>query len=131
MFNLNNIRNPNYAESGVINCEINHPVFGWIPFTASQDDSEAIGRGIFDVVVSGAIGEIGVFKIPVMTEEVARIERDVRLREMDAIVSNPLRWSDMTDVQKREWSDYRLALLDVPQQPDFPESIVWPSIPGA
>ena len=32
------IRNPVYNAFGTIDCEINHPQFGWIPFTASPDD---------------------------------------------------------------------------------------------
>jgi len=32
------IRNPVYNAFGTIDCEINHPVYGWIPFTASPDD---------------------------------------------------------------------------------------------
>lgn len=41
-------RNACYIEGGRIDCEIEHPVFGWIPFTASPDDPEAHGRAIFE-----------------------------------------------------------------------------------
>ena len=40
-------RNPAYNENGTIDVEINHPDFGWIPFTASPDDVEPHGRQIF------------------------------------------------------------------------------------
>jgi hypothetical protein len=40
-------RNPIFTETGAIDCEINHPQFGWIPFTASADDVEMIGREFF------------------------------------------------------------------------------------
>lgn len=43
------IRNPRYNDDATIDCEINHPDFGWIPFTASPDDIEAHGREIFDI----------------------------------------------------------------------------------
>ncbi|MBQ2263272.1 MAG: hypothetical protein II336_18160 [Loktanella sp.] len=42
-----NFRNATYNHLGTINCEIDHPKFGWIPFTASPDDVEALGRDIF------------------------------------------------------------------------------------
>lgn len=42
-----NIRNPVLNANGGIDCEINHPLFGWIPFTAREDDVEAHGREIF------------------------------------------------------------------------------------
>lgn len=41
-------RNPAYNENGTIDVEINHPDFGWIPFTASADDVEPHGRQIFN-----------------------------------------------------------------------------------
>lgn len=37
------IRNPRYNAFGTIDCEINHPVHGWIPFTADPNDAEEIG----------------------------------------------------------------------------------------
>lgn len=40
-------KNPVYNENGTIDVDINHPDFGWIPFTASPDDLELHGRQIF------------------------------------------------------------------------------------
>lgn len=40
------IRNPTLAQDGRIDCEINHPVYGWIPFTADPNDVEQHGRDI-------------------------------------------------------------------------------------
>ena len=40
-------RNARYLEDGRIDCEILHPTFGWIPFTADPNDVEAHGRAIF------------------------------------------------------------------------------------
>ena len=41
-------RNPVFTETGTIGCEINHPEFGWIPFTASANDVEPLGGELFD-----------------------------------------------------------------------------------
>jgi hypothetical protein len=41
------IRKPIYTATGNIDCEIEHPHFGWIPFTASPDDAEEHGRVIY------------------------------------------------------------------------------------
>lgn len=61
----------------------------------------------------------------------AREKRDRLLRTVvDPIVTNPLRWAEMTDAQRQAWSDYRRALLDVPEQVGFPLSIVWPEQPA-
>lgn len=62
-------------------------------------------------------------------EAQARAKRDGLLRELDAIVTNPLRWSTFDDTQKQALADYRQALLDVPQQDGFPENINWPIKP--
>jgi hypothetical protein len=40
-------RNAAFNSAGTIDCEIDHPVYGWIPFTASPDDTEEYGRDIF------------------------------------------------------------------------------------
>lgn len=41
------IRKPAFTEDGRIDCDIKHPIFGWIPFTASKDDPEELGRKVF------------------------------------------------------------------------------------
>lgn len=48
------VRNPIFNANGGINCEIEHPVYGWIPFTASPDDPEAHGREIFAALQDSA-----------------------------------------------------------------------------
>jgi len=62
-------------------------------------------------------------------EEKARWKRDGLLRELDAIVSNPLRWAEFDEPTKQALADYRQALLDVPQQEGFPDDIDWPVNP--
>ena len=47
-----NIRNVKYNAAGTIDCEISHPKFGWIPFTASPDDPEGHGRDIYAVAIT-------------------------------------------------------------------------------
>lgn len=39
-------RNAKHRANGTINCEINHPIYGWIPFTCDPNDTGAE----FDVV---------------------------------------------------------------------------------
>ncbi|AWB48881.1 hypothetical protein HYN69_10540 [Gemmobacter aquarius] len=41
------IRNPKFNRFGSIDCEILHPEFGWIPFTASETDVEKAGQDIY------------------------------------------------------------------------------------
>jgi hypothetical protein len=79
-------------------------------------------------------------EVPLTDEEIAhgaaeRIkgEREIRdkilVEEVDPIVSNTLRWNDMTDAKRTEWTNYRQALLDVPEQDGYPDNITWPTKP--
>lgn len=43
-------RNTAQLDDGRFDCEINHPDFGWIPFTASPDDVEPHGREIWAAI---------------------------------------------------------------------------------
>lgn len=43
-------RNAVEMPDGRFDCEINHPQFGWIPFTASPDDPEPHGRMIWQAI---------------------------------------------------------------------------------
>lgn len=43
-------RNAKYNAQGSIDCEINHPQLGWIPFTASRNDPEPHGRDLFNTL---------------------------------------------------------------------------------
>jgi len=51
-------RNEVFTADGRIDCEINHPVYGWIPFTASPDDPEKSGRDLFAELQSTAAAHV-------------------------------------------------------------------------
>ena len=58
-----------------------------------------------------------------------RAERDMLLStKVDPLVSNTLRWADLSSDKQTEWTAYRQALLDVPEQPGFPSTVVWPPV---
>jgi len=67
---------------------------------------------------------------PPITAEQIRAERGRRLAGIDRLVANPLRWAEFTEAQKTAFAAYRQALLDVPQQPGFPEDVSWPEMPA-
>jgi len=56
-----------------------------------------------------------------------RSKRDDALRVVDSI--SPVRWANMPEVERTAWGVYRQALLDVPQQPGFPDTVEWPVSP--
>lgn len=46
------------SDSTTIDMEINHPNFGWIPFTASPNDIEEHGKAIHQAAINGQFGPI-------------------------------------------------------------------------
>jgi hypothetical protein len=48
-------RNARYNQFGTIDCEINHPRLGWLPFTASPDDAVEHGRAIHAAALAGDV----------------------------------------------------------------------------
>lgn len=53
------IRNQKYNKDGsTIDCELNHPIFGWIPFTASGVDVAPHGQAIYKAIIEGQFGPI-------------------------------------------------------------------------
>lgn len=59
-----------------------------------------------------------------------RHQRDMYLSMyVDPIVSNPLRWADMTTEQQTAWTQYRTDLLNITSQDGFPHNVTWPTKP--
>jgi hypothetical protein len=114
--------------------EINHPQYGWIPYTLDPADTDTT---IDNDAVMALIGtDFAAYVAPTQAELDAtaaaevRAERDsILAREVDPIVSNPLRWADLTADKQAEWSAYRTALLDITNQDSFPYDITWPTKP--
>lgn len=50
-----NFYSPRYNQYGDIDVMIEHPDFGWIPFTASLNDYEEHGRSIFESLKDVAV----------------------------------------------------------------------------
>jgi hypothetical protein len=117
-----------------MNVEINHPNYGWIPYTVDPSDTdETIDN---DAVMSLIGNSFEPYIAPTQDEldaEAAidvRFARDAKLaNDVDPIVSNPLRWNDLTDTQRTAWTQYRTDLLNIPQQAGFPHDVTWPTKP--
>jgi hypothetical protein len=124
------VKNPVWAnaEQTLIDCEINHPTYGWIPFTASPDDVEAHGRDIFAALAKGVVAQY-VPPPPPTTEELAaavRAERNTLLAATDWVLAKA--YETQTRVPQ-EWAEYRQSLRDLPLQPNFPHDVSWPRKP--
>jgi hypothetical protein len=122
------------ADNTRMDVEINHPDYGWIPYTLDPIDTDTTIDN--NVVMSLIDTNFTAYVAPTQAEidsETAlqvRSDRDYKLlTEVDPLVSNPLRWADISSSKQTEWAQYRTNLLNVPQQSGFPNTISWPEKP--
>lgn len=129
-------RNAKYIDEVRIECEIEHPVYGWIPYGLDPADTDMTIDNNALLAAMAANNDVTAYVTPTQAELDAVAARDIRTQRdyilstvVDPLVSNPLRWADMTPEIQQTWSTYRRALLDVPQQAGFPNSVIWPTQP--
>ena len=83
------IRNPARNAVGTIDCELDHPVHGWTPFTASPDDPDEGGRVIHQLLLDGQFGEIAPYvepePVPLTLEQIQDLRRAAYVAESDPI----------------------------------------------
>jgi len=111
------IRNLQYAnqEGTLIDIEIEHPTYGWIPFTASPDDFEEHGRVLYQEAKEGKLGSISPYvapeplpepKVNVVTMRQARLQLlDMELLDsVEAMLSDnrawQIEWEYATEVRR-------------------------------
>jgi len=64
-------KNARWARNGGIDCDIEHPVYGWIPFTAVKNDVESFGRSLFaELEASGNVAPFNPDDYPLPPEGV-------------------------------------------------------------
>ena len=133
---MTNYRNAKYInDSGWVDCEIEHETYGWVPYTLDPADTDMTINNDDLLAAMTAAGDVAAYIPPTQAEldamlsEQLREKRDGLLLEVDAFVSNPLRWATLSAEQQDAWAACRQALLDVPQQAGFPNDVVWPVKP--
>tara|TARA_B110000211_G_scaffold56863_1_gene63373 strand:- start:482 stop:904 length:423 start_codon:yes stop_codon:yes gene_type:complete len=111
--------------------EINHPQYGWIPYTLDPTDTDTTIDN--DAVMALISDDFAAYVPPTQAEldaeaaKIIRMQRDfILVSEVDPIITNILRWEDMDTQKQNEWQQYRQELLDVPAQEGFPDNVVWP-----
>ena len=122
------------AENTMFDVEINHPIFGWIDYTLNPDDTDmAIDNNtLLELIGSDYEAYVAPTQAELDAELAAslRAQRDEKLvTEVDPMVSNPLRWNDLTEAKQTEWTQYRTDLLNLPEQSGFPNTVTWPTKP--
>ena len=120
------------ADATRMDVEINHPSFGWIPYTLDPSDTDmTIDNSELLSLIGSDFVPFSQIEHDVRVATMVRVQRDAKLtNEVDPVVSNPLRWADLSSEEQTEVAAYRTALLDVPQQPGFPSTVSWPTPPA-
>ena len=122
------------TENTMFEVDINHPEHGWIPYGLSPDDTDMT---VDNSVLLELIGsDYAAYVAPTQAELDAKLaanlrgQRDQKLaQEVDPLVTNPLRWAELTDAKQAEWTQYRTDLLNITDQSGFPNTVTWPTKP--
>lgn len=130
-------RNAKYINNnGWIECEINHPEFGWIPYGLNPDDTDMTINNDDLLAAMEVADDVAPYVPPTQAELDAELSEQLRDRRnsllsvVDSLAGNALRWATLSSEQQSAWGVYRQALLDVPQQSGFPNNVVWPVSPS-
>lgn len=131
-------RNPVRISDYLIDCEINHEVHGWIPFSCAEADPYTYfnSTDLYNTMLNDE-DLIDRRPPPPTEQELYDLEaRNVRLyrksllaENVDPMVSNELRWNSLSAERQAEWNQYRQALLDITEQAGFPFNVEWPTRP--
>lgn len=96
----------------------------------AYDQEQIDGGWVKKGLVKMTVAEVAAHLNPPPTADSERATRDSLLQQLDTIVSNPLRFAELTLEQQSELAEYRQFLLDVPQQEGFPLAVDWPVMPA-
>ena len=122
------------ASNTSIEVEINHPEHGWIPYLLTDYDTDTTINN--DELLELIGSDYAAYVPPTQEELDAALAASIRgqrnsllATEVDPLVTNPLRWAELTETQQVAWTQYRRDLLDITAQAGFPNEVVWPTKP--
>jgi len=130
-------RNAIEKPNNIFDCEINHPDFGWIPFTCNPLDKGANFdvKKLYETIKQDK--KYIAYKEPSNKEKIQQnifklraIRNNVFQSILDPIIINPLRWDELDEDKKEELKKYRQEWLDITTQKEINfENIVLPKPP--
>lgn len=104
-------RNPKHNNFGGIDMEISHPTEGWLPFTASPNDVEPLGKSLWEEAKDMATPADPPPSLPGLTRvykaDIWRRATDVEAEQIDAMLNAlPVRlrrlWADAAFLDKTD-----------------------------
>jgi len=132
-----NYKNAKYInDSGLIDCEIEHPQYGWIPYTLDPNDTDMTINNNELLSAMEKNNDVESYVAPTQEEldsqeaiRVRQIRDSLLTSEVDPIVTNPLRWAELSEEKQTEWINYRNKLLNISEQDGFPNNVTFPTKP--
>jgi hypothetical protein len=102
---LMNYRNSTFTKSGAIDCEINHPQNGWIPFTASPADNEKHGRDLYAAILAaGGVAAYVAPPLPTEAEVLTRQRAAMSCSKMQGILTlGEVKWGEVLTYRNQEF----------------------------
>lgn len=102
-------RNPAYNEFGSIDCEVEHPRFGWIPYTANNGRGDPREQNIWDQCVG--LGPAPYVPPPVSSPSASDVRAEGARRLSMVAASYPLAERETWHKQLAEAEAYSLSQL--------------------
>ena len=100
------IRGARYNKFGTIDCEVYHDVYGWIPYTASPDDSEEFCRNVYHEAslgnVSPYVADEFILSIP---QSVSRFQARAALMDAGVLADVELAVGEMGPLEQLAWAE--------------------------
>jgi hypothetical protein len=130
-----NAKNPKHTSDQTIDLDIEHPEFGWIPFTASPNDVEEKGRDLYAQAIAGDFGPVAAYVPPpphISTSVENKTEAERRLAETDWVNEPDVHDTANTPhlTNRNAFLTYRSAIRGVAVSPTD-GNLDWPTEPTA
>ena len=129
------LRNAFYSSSTneVIDCEFNHPSFGWIPFTAHANDPEPHCRDIYDQLITGNSCPISPYTPPPIANLQNQAWENIkgeRVRRMNTggikvMIDGVSKWFHSDEASRIQY----IGLVNIGA--NFPPDIKWKTMDGS
>lgn len=123
-----NFKNARTNKDGSFECEVLHPKYGWIPFTASEHDSSAEGRDLHAAIsTSGLAAEYGGESKALDEQREQELQRQLAQLERDsALQALTYDFGDGRVIQTRPQDEANMIrAIQVMEEEEGVESIGW------
>lgn len=131
---ITEVKNLSRSSKGIVDCELNHPHLGWIPFTAHPEDMEESTVALFAYLETN---NITVDSLPLNTSNTLLLDatergwRDAELGLADVELLKAEDADPSSVGTPTAWREYRIALRAWPESADFPNATKRPIRPGS